>query len=82
MAQSTVFERMFTLNTKEKATSTVEITDITAKAIQGMLEYVRTKGEDGNVMEEDYVEELYEAADKYALDDLKVSKHCIGLFKH
>lgn len=70
IARSPVFASMFKDDTKENITGTVEITDCTAAAFEAFLLYLYTASTD--TMSQDNVFDLYYAADKYQVNDLKI----------
>lgn len=67
-ASSPVFTAMFEHATEERREGRVEIVDVTYDILKEMLRFIYT-GEVDNL--ETHAEELYEAANKYCLDDLK-----------
>ncbi|KAL5274070.1 SPOPL.2 family protein [Megaselia abdita] len=67
-AKSPVFTAMFEHATEERREGRVEIADVKHDVLKEMLRFLYT-GEVENL--EVHAEELYEAADKYCLDDLK-----------
>ncbi|KAI6170341.1 TD and POZ domain-containing protein 2-like protein [Aphelenchoides bicaudatus] len=64
---SNVFRQMFTTDSQENLSKKVEINDISAETIEAFIKWMYT----GNVCNE-LIEELYFAADKYLVHDLKL----------
>jgi hypothetical protein len=75
MIHSAVFERMFLSNTKEAQSGTVKIKDMSADVIQLLISYLNS-GKIGDGLNK-HAEDLFVAADKYAIEKLQV---CFFLF--
>ncbi|KAJ8670231.1 hypothetical protein QAD02_001490 [Eretmocerus hayati] len=67
MTRSSVFRAMFEHDMKEKIEDTVTIPDIDPEVMHELLRYIYC----GRVEAFDRVDELFRAADKYQIDDLK-----------
>jgi hypothetical protein len=71
MINSPVFEGMFLNNTEERRTGKVKIKDVSAEVMQLLIGYFNS----GKIACLDkYAEELYIAADKYAIEKLQVRR--------
>jgi hypothetical protein len=73
MAQSAVFKTMFSHIYNEGKERVVIIEDISADAMEAFICWMYT----GQLVNEFIVEDLYAAADKYFVDELKVSSWII-----
>lgn len=69
-ARSKVFDAMLKHDTMEYRSKTVKITDMSASAVTGMLDYIYT-GDIRHASDIEYLVSLVEASDKYELTDLK-----------
>ena len=69
-ARSRVFQAMFQSNMREKESGKIEIQDLTHEVVSEMLQFIYTGAVNKN-LSEDFVRELFIAADKYQLDLLK-----------
>ena len=69
-ARSRVFQAMLRTNMREKESGRIDIQDLTHEVVSEMLEFIYT-GEINKNLSEDFLRELFIAADKYQLDLLK-----------
>ena len=69
--RSSVFEAMFSHDTKEKLTNRVEVVDVDAGVFEEVLRLIYTNEVDSTLLKDRTIE-LMVAADKYMLDDLKI----------
>jgi hypothetical protein len=67
MGQSKVFERMFLCGMVESSASAVTVDDISSQVMEQLIRFLYL----GNAELESVAEDLFVAADKYDIEDLK-----------
>jgi len=69
MASSEVFERMFTAETEEKQSNVIKIKDVRSESTDKFIKYLHLRSFTADM--EDFAEDLFVLADRYAVDILK-----------